>query len=287
LAAETRFVKANALAFRVVHQGCGEPLVLLHGFTGSVESWRPFFDALSRAHHVHAIDLIGHGQSAAPEDRTRYAYDRALDDLAAVLDELGIERAAWLGYSLGGRLALGVAITHPERVSALILESATAGIRDESERAKRRGSDEALASRIEENGTEAFVAEWEALPMWSSQRSLAPEVRASQHEQRLANSPIGLANSLRGMGQGAQPSLWDRLGEIRVPTLLIAGALDTKFADLAGQMHHGIPDAELELVPGAGHAVHLESPRQFAEIVREFLARRNRVAVAAPEEVVR
>jgi 2-succinyl-6-hydroxy-2,4-cyclohexadiene-1-carboxylate synthase len=287
LAAETRFVRANDLAFRLVHQGRGEPLVLLHGFTSTVESWRPFFDDLSGAHHVHAIDLIGHGESAAPEDRTRYACDRALDDLAAVLDELGIERAAWLGYSLGGRLALGVAIAHPERVSALILESATAGIRDESERAKRRASDEALANRIEENGTEAFVAEWEALPMWSSQRSLAPEVRAAQREQRLANSPIGLANSLRGMGQGAQPSLWDRLGEIRLPTLLIAGALDTKFAELASQMHHGIPDAELELVPDAGHAVHLESPRQFAEIVREFLARRTTVASAAPEEVVR
>ncbi len=270
-----------------MHQGCGEPLVLLHGFTGSAQSWLPVFGDLSRAHHVHAIDLIGHGQSAAPEDRTHYAYDRALDDLAAMLHERGIERAAWLGYSLGGRLALGMAIAHPERVSALILESATAGIRDESERAKRRGSDEALANRIEEHGIEAFVAEWEALPMWSSQRSLAPEVRAAQREQRLANSSIGLANSLRGMGQGAQPSLWDRLGEIRVPTLLIAGALDTKFADIAGQMHLGIPDAELELVSGTGHAVHLESPRQFAKIVREFLARRNRVAVAAPEEVVR
>ncbi len=287
MAAEALFVKANDLAFRVLHQGSGEPLVLLHGFTGSAESWLPIFDDLSGAHHVHAIDLIGHGKSAAPEDRSRYAYDSALDDLAAVLDELGIERAAWLGYSLGGRLALGMTIAHPRRVSALILESATAGIRDESERVKRLGSDEALANRIEEHGIEAFVAEWESLPMWSSQRSLTPEVRASHREQRLANPPVGLANSLHGMGQGAQPSLWDRLGEIRVPTLLIAGALDTKFAGLAGQMHHGIPDAELELVPGAGHAVHLESPRQFAEIVREFLARRHMAAVAAPEEVVR
>jgi 2-succinyl-6-hydroxy-2,4-cyclohexadiene-1-carboxylate synthase len=281
------FVKANNLAFRVLHQGSGAPLFLLHGFTGNAQSWLPVFDDLSRAHHVHAIDLIGHGNSAAPEDRSRYAYDRAIDDLAAVLDELGIERAAWLGYSLGGRLALGMAIAHPGRVSALILESATAGIRNERDRTHRRASDEALANRIEEHGIEAFVAEWESLPMWSSQQSLARQILAAQHEQRLANSSIGLANSLRGMGQGAQPSLWDRLGEIRVPALLVAGALDTKFAGLAGQMHHGIPDAEFELVPGAGHAVHLESPRQFAEIVREFLARRHMAAVATPEEVVR
>lgn len=286
LTADATRVHTNSLDFRVLSRGSGEPLVLLHGFTGSAESWLPIVEDLADTFRVHAIDLIGHGRSAAPEDSTRYDYDRATFDLVSVLTMLGIDRAVWLGYSLGGRLALGVAMTYPERVSALILESATPGIRDEGERASRRAADEALASRIEQNGVERFVSEWESLPMWASQESLAPEVRATQRQQRLANTPVGLANSLRGMGQGAQPSLWDRLGEVRVPTLLIAGALDTKFAELAIQMHHGIPDAEIALVRRAGHAVHLESPAQFFEIVQTFLARRHRAAVATPEEVV-
>jgi 2-succinyl-6-hydroxy-2,4-cyclohexadiene-1-carboxylate synthase len=287
LKAEARRININGLDFRILSQGTGEPLVLLHGFTGGAESWLPIAEDLARAYQVHAIDLIGHGGSAAPEDSARHDYDRALNDLTSILTKLGIGRAIWLGYSLGGRLALGVAMTYPERVSALILESATAGIRGEVERASRRASDEALANRIEQNGVERFVAEWESLPMWASQQSLAPNVLAAQRAQRSANTSLGLANSLRGMGQGAQPSLWDRLGEVRAPSLLIAGARDTKFADLANQMRHGIPDAEFALVPGAGHAVHLEAPAQFCEIVRGFLARRLGAAFAAPEEVVR
>jgi 2-succinyl-6-hydroxy-2,4-cyclohexadiene-1-carboxylate synthase len=284
--AEVIRVQVNGIDFRILRQGSGEPLVLLHGFTGGADSWLPIAGELARDYRVHAIDLIGHGGSAVPEDGTRYAYKQAVDDLPAVLTALGIDRAAWLGYSLGGRLALGVAFAHPECVSALILESATAGIRDEDERASRRISDEALANRIEQHGIEAFVAQWEALPMWVSQQSLAPAVLAAQRAQRLASNPLGLANSLRGMGQGAQPSLWDRLGDVRAPTLLIAGALDTKFAGIAAEMSQSIPDATLALVPRAGHAVHLESPACFCEIVRAFLARR-RAADTARQEVVR
>ncbi|MDF3038771.1 MAG: alpha/beta hydrolase fold protein [Thermomicrobiales bacterium] len=283
--AEVIRVQVNGIDFRILRQGSGEPLVLLHGFTGGTDSWLPIAGELARDYRVHAIDLIGHGGSAVPEDGTRYAYKQAVDDLPAVLTALGIDRAAWLGYSLGGRLALGVALAYPERVSALILESATAGIRDEDERASRRISDEALANRIEQHGIEAFVAQWEALPMWVSQQSLAPAVLATQRAQRLANHPVGLANSLRGMGQGAQPSLWDRLGEMRAPTLLIAGALDAKFAGIAAEMSQAIPNAALALIPGAGHAVHLESPARFCEIVRAFLARRH-AADTARQEVV-
>ncbi len=287
MTAEATRIHTNGLDFRVLSWGSGEPLVLLHGFTGSAESWMPIVEDLAGDYQAHAIDLIGHGGSEAPDDSTRYEYDRAVHDLDSVLAELGIDRAIWLGYSLGGRLALGAALTYREHVSALIIERATAGIREEGDRANRRASDEAIASRIEKYGVEQFIAEWESLPMWASQQSLSPEVLATQRGQRLANTPVGLANSLRGMGQGTQPSLWDRLGEVRAPTLLIAGALDTKFADLANQMHLGIPDAVVALFPDVGHAVHLESPGQFCEIVRGFLARRHGAAIAAPEEVVR
>lgn len=279
-------VRANGLEFRVLRQGSGEPLILLHGFTGRAEAWLPVFDQLAADYHLHAIDLIGHGGSSAPDDSSRYGFDRAVADLTAVQTGLGIGRAIWLGYSLGGRLALGVAIQHRRRVTALILESATAGIPDEGDRANRRAADEALATRIEANGIAAFVAEWESLPMWASQQSLPPDTLAAQRERRLANSAIGLANSLRGMGQGSQPSLWHRLPDVQAPTLLIAGARDAKFSDLAAEMHRRIPYSTLELVPGAGHAVHLENPRRFTELVRAHSATRRNLIRAVPEEVV-
>ena len=272
--AEMTVVGIHGIDFHVVDHGNGPPLVLLHGFTGSSASWSWVGNDLAWDHRVIAIDLIGHGASSAPRDPSRYSFEHALDDLAEVIYQFGLDRAAWLGYSMGGRLALGLALRHPNRVSAVILESATPGIPNEGERLQRGAADEELARRIEEIGVEAFVVEWERLPMWESQRALPIEVLQHQRDLRLRNSDIGLANSLRGMGQGAQPSYWDRLGEIQAPVLLIAGSLDRKYAGLAGQMGIKIPDVTLSVVPDAGHAVHFERPRQFAASIRDFLGGR-------------
>ena len=266
-------VRANGIDFHVEDQGDGTPLVLLHGFTGSAASWSSLSHDLARRHRVIAIDIIGHGSSLAPVEPSRYAFEQALRDLAGVTAQLGIDRAAWLGYSLGGRLALGMGVDHPDRVSALILESATAGIQDAHERQQRMEADLALARRIEDAGVEAFVDEWERLPIWESQQTLPDETLRGQRGIRLGNRAIGLANSLRGMGQGAQPSYWDRLSEIEAPVLLIAGAVDRKFVGIAGKMGVRIADATLSVIPEAGHAVHLERPHEFLEDVREFLTR--------------
>ena len=264
-------VRAHGIDFNVMDYGNGPPLVLLHGFTGSSASWSRVGHDLARYHRVIAIDLIGHGASSAPRDPSRYGFEHALDDLAEVIYQLGLARAAWLGYSMGGRLALGLALRHPARVSSLILESATPGIQDEGERLQRSVADEDLARRIEAIGVEPFVGEWEGIPIWQSQRALPVEVLQHQRDLRLRNSVAGLANSLRGMGQGAQPSYWDQLGEIQAPVLLIAGSLDRKYAGLAGQMGIKIAGARLSVVPEAGHAVHLERPQQFTASVRDFI----------------
>jgi 2-succinyl-6-hydroxy-2,4-cyclohexadiene-1-carboxylate synthase len=253
-------VRANGVDFRVEDHGNGPPLVLLHGFTGSWASWSTLSRDLASDHRVIAIDLIGHGASSAPAELSRYAFELALQDVAEVTDQLGVARASWLGYSMGGRLALGVALNYPDRVSSLILVSAAPGIHDEHERLQRTEADEVMARRIEEAGVEAFVDEWEALPIWESQRALPDEVSRVQRDIRLGNRPVGLANSLRAMGQGAQPSYWERLSEIEVPVLLMAGALDRKYVGIAGQMGVRIVDVTLSVVPGAGHAVHLEGP---------------------------
>jgi 2-succinyl-6-hydroxy-2,4-cyclohexadiene-1-carboxylate synthase len=280
-------VRVNGIDFRVEDHGNGAPLVLLHGFTGSAASWSSVIDELATLRRVIAIDVIGHGTSAAPEDPSHYAFAQAMRDLAGITAQLGVARAAWLGYSMGGRLALGMALDHPERVSSLILESATPGIQHEKERLQRAEADQELARQIEVVGIERFVDEWEQLPIWESQRALPAEVLRSQRETRLRNRAVGLANSLRGMGQGAQPSYWDRLEEIEVPVLLMAGALDRKFVGIAGQMGIRIAGAELSVVADAGHVVHLERPREFLEDVRQFLARFDPARTSQSQEKVK
>jgi 2-succinyl-6-hydroxy-2,4-cyclohexadiene-1-carboxylate synthase len=197
--------------------------------------------------------------------------ERTVEDLVAILDRLGIERATWLGYSMGGRVALGAAVMAPSRVAALVLEGASPGIADPLERAARVRDDEALAEFVEREGVAAFVERWEALPLFASQTRLPEEVRAAQRRQRLANNLRGLANSLRGVGQGAQPPLLDRLGEVGVPALLLAGAEDAKFRRLAQELAAAMPMAQVAVIADAGHAAHLEQPAAFERAVLRFL----------------
>lgn len=262
-------IEVNGVALNVETWGQGRPLLCLHGFSGSAATWAPFAGAWP-GWRIVAVDLLGHGASDAPADPARYRMERAVEDLAALLDAVAIPRLAVLGYSMGGRVALHFALFEPERVEALILEGASPGIDNPAERAVRVSSDEELAAFIEREGIAAFVDRWEALPLFATQRRLPAEVLARQRAQRLANRPEGLANSLRGMGAGAQTPLTERLGEIRLPTLLIAGALDEKYRALAQRMAKSMPDAEAVIVPDAGHAVHLERPGDFARAVREF-----------------
>jgi 2-succinyl-6-hydroxy-2,4-cyclohexadiene-1-carboxylate synthase len=247
-------------------------LALLHGFTGSAAGWGAHLDTFAAAGlPVIAFDLPGHGASDAPADPACYALERAREDIPAALAQLGVARgqAVLLGYSMGGRVALCAAISGFFR--ALVLESASPGLATAHERAERRASDEALAARIERDGVAAFVDEWERLPLFASQAALPADARAALRTERLRNSPTGLANSLRGGGTGAQASLWERLSDLAIPTLLLAGALDAKFTAIAERMATALPRATLRVVPGAGHAIHLERPSVFAALVLEFV----------------
>jgi 2-succinyl-6-hydroxy-2,4-cyclohexadiene-1-carboxylate synthase len=259
------------LLLHVSREGSGQPLVLLHGFTGSSQVWRPLIAGLGDGFATIAVDMPGHGNSAAPRDPDRYALDRFAGDLRQVLDNLDIERAAVLGYSMGGRAALRFALAHPDRVSALLLESTSPGITDPAARAERKDADEVLARMIERDGVEAFVNKWERLPLWRSQQSLPEESRARLRELRLSNSAHGLANSLRGAGAGSDPAVLDRLGELQPPTLLVAGELDEKYVAAAQLMVEKIARSRVEIIAQAGHTVHLDQPSAFAGAVAEFL----------------
>ncbi len=256
--------------FNVQVQGEGPAILLLHGFTGSAASWTPHLPAFEQFTTV-AVDLLGHGDSDAPASPECYGMERCVDDLTSVLDQLGIDRVAALGYSMGGRAALQLALRTPERLWALVLESASPGIEDIAEREDRVRSDGVLADDIERNGIEAFVDRWQAIPLFASQDRLPTSGREKLRRERLRNSPVGLANSLRGAGAGAEEPVLSRLREIDTPTLLIAGALDQKYVALAHKMGEALPCVRTHIVPEAGHTTHLEQPDAFDRVVREFL----------------
>ncbi|MGQ9907727.1 MAG: 2-succinyl-6-hydroxy-2,4-cyclohexadiene-1-carboxylate synthase [Candidatus Flexifilum sp.] len=263
----------DGLRYHYREQGSGPAIVLLHGFTGSSASWEAVSERLADAGwRVIAPDLPGHGETAGSWDAQRYRIERTAADLIALTGGLGVAQFALLGYSMGGRLALYTALTYPEHVRALILESASPGLADPAEREARRHADERLADRIEREGIDAFVQYWDDLPLFSGLRRLPEAQRARLRAERLRRDPRGLAASLRGMGTGAQPSLWERLGELAMPVLLIAGAEDGKYAAIARRMAAAIPGAAIAIVPGSGHVVHEEQREPFNAAITTFLA---------------
>ncbi len=249
------------------------PFLLLHGFTGSSGAWgRPLLQRLAAERRVIALDLPGHGASAAPAEPRRYAFAAVIADLADVLDALDVPQAVWIGYSMGGRLALGAGLLLRDRVARLVLESASPGLERAADRRARRGTDETLARSIESDGLKAFVERWERQPLFTTQRALPESTRAAIRARRLSNRPEALAACLRGLGAGMQPSLWSALEHVDVPALLVAGSKDEKFVALNGRMEKALPHARLRVVPGAGHAVHLEDPETWLSAVLDFVA---------------
>ncbi len=246
-------------------------IIALHGFTGKASDWESLAKTAGDEYTVICPELPGHGKSDAPDDPGLYDMEHTLHALAEIADQLKVRKAHWLGYSLGGRIAVAAALSLSDRMLSLTVESGSAGIATDTERTARVRRDTALAGSIERNGIEAFVDYWESLPLWSSQSRLPSAVREKLRAERLSNNPLGLANSLRGIGLGVQPWLQNRLAELNVPSLFITGQDDTKFSAIARRMHDAVPGSRLCIVPESGHAVHLEQPDIFNRTVLDFL----------------
>jgi 2-succinyl-6-hydroxy-2,4-cyclohexadiene-1-carboxylate synthase len=261
-------MRLNDLEFNVEVDGSGPPLLLLHGFTGSVRTWDEIRPTLRNVAQVITIDLIGHGRSAAPDDPRRYSFEWATRDVLALLDSMRLPSVDLLGYSMGGRLALHLALEMPERIGALLVESASPGIEDPLARRQRIDSDAALAERILRNGIHAFVDEWERLPLLQLAPHVSAETVARQRTHRIENSPLGLANSLLGMGAGQQPPVWSQLKALTLPVSLLVGADDARYTELAQRMAQLLPAADIAVVAAAGHTVHLDQPERFVEHVK-------------------
>lgn len=199
-----------------------------------------------------------------------YTIEGAAQALVRLLDELRISRAVVAGYSMGGRLALYLALRYPERCTGLFLESASPGLESAEDRTSRRASDEQLATRLESEDFEDFLEDWYRQPLFAS---LARDEELLQRTiaTRRRNDPEELARSLRGMGTGSQPSLWGELSGLQAPALAVAGELDEKYAGIARRMAAASPKINFVVVPGAGHNVHVEAPEWCLETLRNFL----------------
>jgi 2-succinyl-6-hydroxy-2,4-cyclohexadiene-1-carboxylate synthase len=261
----------DGLRWEVRTRGTGVPLLLLHGFTGRGSGWGRHATAFAKAFRVVVVDLPGHGRTGTPTTPPRASVERTADDLATILRRDGLAPTHVLGYSLGARIALRLAVSHPAFVSRLVLESPSAGLATETERRARRTADEARAMRLERDGIEAFVDDWEREPVFASHAALPPARAANLRAERLRNRPAGLATSLRGAGQGSMEPLHELLAGVRAPTLVIAGALDPAGRARAERIAAGIPDARLEVIAGAGHTPHLETPSTFRSLALDFL----------------
>jgi 2-succinyl-6-hydroxy-2,4-cyclohexadiene-1-carboxylate synthase len=261
-------VNINDVSYHLTIRGQGQPLLLLHGFTGSADNWANVAGRLSENYRVIVPDLIGHGKTDSPTDVQRYSLKHIRRDLITLIERLTTPPIHLLGYSMGGRIALYLAVHHPHAFRSLILESASPGLETVEAQQARIEQDNALADRIEQHGIEAFVEEWENLALWNTQTQ---EMKNHLRTQRLNNQPIGLANSLRGFGTGIQPSLWEKLKDMTLPTLLLNGELDTKFVQIAEQMSQLMPNSHKEVLKNIGHTTHLENSEQFCAIVLQFL----------------
>jgi 2-succinyl-6-hydroxy-2,4-cyclohexadiene-1-carboxylate synthase len=240
-------------------RGHGPRLALVHGFTQTRRCWGPEADALALDHELVAIDAPGHGRSGHSE--------ADLVTGGGLLADAG-GAATYLGYSMGARLALHVALARPEVVEGLVLVSGTAGIEDDDERAARRAQDARLAARLRADGLEAFLDDWLRQPMFAN----LPADRAFRAE-RLENTVDGLAASLEHAGTGSQAPAWGALRNLDAPVLVVVGADDAKFRRLGQRMVEEIgANARLAVLEGAGHAAHLEQPERFLAAVQPWLA---------------
>jgi 2-succinyl-6-hydroxy-2,4-cyclohexadiene-1-carboxylate synthase len=238
----------------------------LHGFTQTGRLWGPFGDLLAESSTLIAIDLPGHGDSGSVRADLPATSGLVAD---AVRSQIGDEPSALLGYSLGARVALHVALGAEVALRGIVFIGVTGGIEDGDARKRRRQSDDAMADELEASGdVEAFIDSWLRGPLFERLDSS----NAAQRAERLRNTSAGLASSLRSCGTGTQEPLWEQLPALRDPVLALAGSDDTRFATHALRLSGLVPNGVATLVPGGGHAVHLAQPAQVARIVRHWLA---------------
>jgi 2-succinyl-6-hydroxy-2,4-cyclohexadiene-1-carboxylate synthase len=284
------------------------PLVLVHGFTGSPESWAgvrrrlgsdersgdpslddpgftdpsldgpaltdPSPDDPGSPHPpsggTFAPALLGHDGTGGPPGIG--TFEAEVDRLAAAIRQHGIRTAHLAGYSMGGRVSLGLLVRHPDLFASATLIATSPGLRTPGEREARAARDEGWARLLETGGLDTFVAAWEALPLFATQDRLPPAAAAEQRRIRRSHDPHGLARSLRVLGLARMPDYRPRLADMELPVRLVVGQRDARFEALGREMAQRLPRGTLTRVPDAGHNVVLECPAETVALIREDMA---------------
>jgi 2-succinyl-6-hydroxy-2,4-cyclohexadiene-1-carboxylate synthase len=267
-------MKMTSLHHVLVGDEQAPPVLFLHGFLGASNDWMMCSVALKNQFRCITMDLPGHGQSVDLDDAA-FTFPGCAQAIMETLDQLQIERCSVVGYSMGGRIGLYLANMFPDRISKLVLESSSPGLRTHAERQARREHDARLAHDLETGDFEAFLQRWYAQPLFHTLTTNEEHLQQIIGQRR-RNDPHALARALRGLSTGAQPSLWAQLRQTNPPTLLVVGEHDSKFRTIVNQIQMLQPQAQVAVVPSAGHNVHEEQPRAFAHIVRAFLAKDTR-----------
>lgn len=273
-----RQITVGDYRFHLIDGGHGQsdrpPILFLHGFMGSCDDWVEVMECLSDRPRCIAVDLPGHGQTqmlndAADPNHPAFQMAPTAQALMNMLEQLSISVCDLVGYSMGGRLALYLAIYYPNRIRRLVLESASAGLATESEREARRQHDASLAQQLTTERLESFLQRWYRQPLFAS-LSRHPSFTPIW-QRRLRNRPEALARSLRHMGTGQQPSLWNAIRHHAIPTLVLVGENDAKFRAIAAAMCDRCVAMTSVVVPGCAHTIHGEQLAQFVALIHQFL----------------
>jgi len=263
-------VELSGVEINVRQWGASAPsrrgTLALHGFTGSGEDFAGL--ATSLGGPFAAVDFVGHGGSGSPEDLEPYSMEFAVGMISEVVKALGWESVDLLGYSMGGRVAISLLAQNPNWLRSMTVVGAHAGIEQDMERRERISRDERLADRILDIGVAKFADEWEQLPVLLSQSNIPESSLSGLKARRRENNARGLANSLKGMGAGAMPPVWENLMACTAPALFVTGAMDNKFSRLAVKLVGSVKSGRHVVLDGVGHTAHLESPDEFLRLMR-------------------
>ncbi len=248
-----------------------ESVLLLHGFTGCAEDWLPLIDLFPENFNYVLVDLIGHGKSDHPLIPEFYNADSIVEQLKTIKERIAKDsKVILVGYSMGGRAALSYAVKYPDDIKGLVLESSSAGIKNENERNKRYEEDLKLVDFISSKTIEEFIDFWQDQEMFNTQRRFSNDKLKSLKKIKYKNSKIGLMNCLKGFSTGIMPAFHDKLKLIPVKTILISGELDTKYTYINSKIVRGFHKAKHKVVKNSGHNTHLEEPKRFVEIITNY-----------------
>ncbi|MBN2414061.1 2-succinyl-6-hydroxy-2,4-cyclohexadiene-1-carboxylate synthase [candidate division KSB1 bacterium] len=260
----------NGLYFETHGQSDKPAVLFLHGFMGSTRDWEVVVEKLKhKSINILTIDLPGHGKTRINTDEKSYSIPETANRIIQVLDHLDIQKCSIVGYSMGGRLALYLVLTYPERFTHLVMESAGPGIIDLFERENRQRHDEIVAEKMQADDFESFVLKWYYQPIFRS-LILHPNFQNLLY-LRLGNDPAELAKVLRNMGQGTQEPMWYKLTNITIPVLLMAGDKDTKYTEIVQDMARFNPGFKTKIFKDCGHNLHFEVPDKFTRLILDFL----------------